>query len=189
MNPLFTLVIAVFAVVLGASCSNGDDQDRTGVPALDEVIEVIQAGEPGALVDRLAMQQLPCTKELGAGGPPKCLPSESEGTAVEVFEFYSCEVNWLRADELAAMADEVFALEPTLFSAFQPPSEYLPAGEYVLLFDGSDPTHDPPQPRGLAVAVTSGRIRAILRACGAGESASSLLPSADVDYLVPPPSE
>ena len=153
------------------------------------VIAAIQSGDAPAIRKLLAFQDFKCTKELGAGGPPKCAAGESDGTVVRVFQFIGCEPDWRREATVdAAVADIVAIKQLVRYAVFVPPaSGYLLSGhQYVALLDGKD-TRVPPVPHGVAVAVDIGRISAVALTCGAGDGAKTQLPQGQTSFLVAPP--
>jgi hypothetical protein len=180
----------VALVALVASC--GDDADRsTGVPELDAIIEAVESGDAASLRELIEFQTLGCTVELGEGGPPKCwnFPgvTQAEGTEVEAFELYGCAPDWVPSDRLDAELTQVVATPLTRFAAFDAPAQYQPGGglreptalaraSHVAVFSGS-----------AAVAVDGGRIVALWRGCGAGESPERFIPTGQSEFLLQPP--
>ena len=163
----------------------------TSLPTVDAVVEAVESHDRETLMRLTSFRRLPCTRELGEGGPPRCADDEAEGTDVEVFEFYTCAVEWQRAETISAALAEAALIAPIRrYAAFEPPADYLLAGPgAVVLFEGPDPrVGDGSARRGMAVRVEDGRIEAIWLACGAGNGAASMIPSGQVDFLLPPPS-
>ncbi len=54
---------------------------RTGIPAVDEVIEAVTAGDLDALVALVQFSSVPC----GPRGAPACPPGSPDGTPIQVF--------------------------------------------------------------------------------------------------------
>lgn len=71
--------------------------------------------------------------ELGAGGPPKCLAGEPDGTRVSVIEFVGCENGWLREStsdvglSIVTGLAEFSGLQPIRYAAFVLPCYALTA--------------------------------------------------------------
>ena len=164
----------------------------TGIAEVALVIGIVEAHDPVVLRAMLEFRALPCTNELGDGGPPPCpgfpdAPLE-EGTEVVVFEFWRCSVDWHTEATIDAALTEIVATAATRYAAFEPPTDYLLDAPYIIVFEGLDLRVNEPSPRGLAVAVDDGRIVAVWLACGAGAGADSMIPDGLTDFLLAPPS-
>ncbi|MDA1062484.1 MAG: hypothetical protein O2895_06220 [Chloroflexi bacterium] len=78
---------------------------RTGVPAVDAVIEAMHAHDEDAMVALLAFQELPCVAEQAyGGGPPGCRAGDAVGTVYSVLPYASSESAWLNPDQAIAKA-------------------------------------------------------------------------------------
>ena len=69
---------------------------RTGDPALDVIIEAVEARDIEALVPLVQYTTVGCTTADGLGGPPKCEEDVAEGTEFTMFPVSSCEGGWTR---------------------------------------------------------------------------------------------
>lgn len=73
---------------------------RTGIPAIDVVIEAMHAQDADALGAMLAFQTIPCVaREQYGGGPPGCRGGDPVGTPYEVLPFSSSEFAWLNREQ------------------------------------------------------------------------------------------
>lgn len=171
-------LITVLLLAAATACCDGPSDRSTANAALDEVITVIEAGDTQALQQRLEFAREPCTTALGAGGPPKCVPGESLGTTIGVFQYVSCEPEWIRPDGVPRLLDAVFTHPFRLYAAYE-----TGAG-YEAVFTATDA---PAVGGGIAATVIDGKISALRRTCGAGDTAASLLPQPPPEFLVSPP--
>lgn len=191
LSLLRAVPLIVIAVVV-AACGGDDRPGRTDIAQVDAVIEVVQAQDRDGLRDLLQFQSLPCADTIGAGGPPRCL-GEPAGTNVDVFQASQCEPAWWRRDDVDRLLDEVIALEPALYAAFETPEAFYLEGRYAAVFEGDDPRIDEAGlKRYLAVGVegTTGLITGIALGCGIDEPVHFLLPHRDSgfdDWLIEPP--
>lgn len=69
---------------------------RTGDPALDAIIEAVEARDVATLAPRVQYTTVGCTTADGLGGPPKCEDGIAEGTEFTMFPVGSCEGGWTR---------------------------------------------------------------------------------------------
>ena len=143
------------------------------------VITVVESGEVAAIRRLMLSSNVPCTLELGIGGPPRCEPGETPGTRVEVYRFIACEPGWIRPAMMDALLQDVFR-QPfrryAVFSAYQAP---------VAVFAASSA---PTVGAGVAVRIVgSGIIAELQRTCGGGETAGRLIPAGQTDFLLAPP--
>jgi hypothetical protein len=74
---------------------------RTGVPAIDKVVEAILSGDPAKAGPLLVFTPVACVaKQDGIGAPPLCPAGVAEGTIVDAFAVGSCEGGFtVRGDE------------------------------------------------------------------------------------------
>jgi hypothetical protein len=188
----FSFVLMFAGAAIGAGCGGDERPDRTGIAQVDAVIEAAEAQDGDALMALLRFQSLPCTDEIGAGGGPKC-DGEPVGTAVDVFPGGECEPAWWRRDEAGGLLDEVIALDPALYAAFESPEGFYLDGRYAAVFEGDEPrTDEPGLKRYLAVGVEadSGLITGMALGCGIEEPVHFLLPHRDQGFdawLIEPP--
>lgn len=173
---LAALVLLALAACTDSAAPQRDTRD-TGVPELDVLIRDIEAGDRSALRARLQFVLLPCTHDLGAGGPPKCA-TEPEATPVDVFRYIACEPAWVREARVDPVLEEALAHRFARFAA------YRESGALVAVFAATD---RPVVGAGIAVTLQGDRITALRRTCGAGDTARALLPPLGASYLLPPP--
>ena len=171
-------------------------QAGTGIPELDGVVATVESHDPAALRKLLEFSMQACTVALGAGGPPKCLAGEPDGTKVSVIEFVSCERGWRRESTSDAGLSidtglaEFTAVKAIRYAAFVPPNGYILHGSYILVFEGPDPRGGGNiGNRGVALAVDSGKVVGLSLACGAGSGGGkTLVPPGQTAFLLKPPS-
>ena len=123
---------------------------RTGLAAVDEILALLQAGEPEALLAQIQFQEIACTNETGMGGPPKCWgggsasaidPPLAEGTVVEVFPSMGPEGVWLFRPEIHLVLDRLQSVDGiyAVYTLNEPATRGMLKGEYgVLLPAGPD---------------------------------------------------
>jgi len=64
---------------------------RTGINEIDQVIDVMMDTNIDARLALVQFTKTACTTKDGLGGPPKCEPSEADGTIVDAFPVSSGE--------------------------------------------------------------------------------------------------
>lgn len=108
---------------------------RTGMEEIDNILDVLAAGDAEQLRSLVQFTNAECTQAEGLGGPPKCRTGEAEGTPVEVLPFLGSEGSFLRKDEIgnwpgvdAEGLYAVYKVSPAV--TFE---QYYPAGEYVVM--------------------------------------------------------
>jgi hypothetical protein len=180
------------AVAVAAACGGDDRPTRTNIQQVDAVIEAVQAQDRDRLRDLLQFTSVPCADSTGTGGPPRC-QGEPAGTNVEVFQANQCEAQWLRRAGTDGLLEEVVALKPELYAAFETPDAFYLEGRYAVVFEGDDPRIDEQGlKRYMAVGVEAdnGLITGIALGCGIDEPVHFLLPHQDSgfdDWLIEPP--
>jgi hypothetical protein len=109
---------------------------RTGIPAIDNIIDTALAGTPQEQLQLLQFSTLACTYAEGFGGPPKCAKGEEEGTFVEAFPILGSEGHHARWSDLAnwegIRANDVYAVYRVSDQVYS--DEWYPAGEYAIVF-------------------------------------------------------
>ena len=134
------------ATTAATSATAGVPQgSRTGIPAVDTVIEAIETQDAATFQSLLRFTQTPCDNDhpRDGEGPPQCsdIPGQpSSGTPVEAFYQSDCAVHW-RTD-VFPVVDSFFLSKPELFAVFklnlnQPlrGESYLPRPEYGLVYE------------------------------------------------------
>ncbi len=140
-NPLFLYLVLVLTT---AGCSDVPSSTqaapRTGIPYVDTVIEAAESGDRAALESLVHLSTFPCTTREGFGGPPKCLPGESEGTLVQALPVLGTEGGHVREVELdqwerigAARLVAVYKTNPATYA-----DEFFPAGEFAVVLLPAD---------------------------------------------------
>jgi hypothetical protein len=111
-------------------------ETRTGIAALDAIIDAVLDHDIEELRGLTQYAQLPCTHADGLGGQPKCLEGEEENTIVAVVPYLGAEGGHLRRAEFEALPGPdvrgllaVYRVSPTAFS-----EDSYPAGEHALVF-------------------------------------------------------
>ena len=217
--PLALLVIAVFATPLTVSAdvlapqSGSDDpiayqsgvpeglyphDKRTGVAAIDAVIQAVVTQDADALAALIAFSPSACTTETGLGGPAKCTDGEAEGTVVQALPIGRCGAGSMeRADsDLGPLFENFVGSGVWLSSAWNVGSEDgFPtmeeagvAGQYRVMFAAS--TSD--TFRRVATLDASGNVVGLSFGCGTPAAtyegaAGFILPPANSDVTPVPP--
>jgi hypothetical protein len=138
---LFSLLAwgLTLAAVL-ASCSTAapptPPPGRSGIPYVDAVIEAGLSGDARVLRELIRLNPVPCTTRQGLGGPPKCMPGESDGAMVEAFPILGSEGWYLREADVDTWPGigpvDVYAVYRTGSDTYS--DEFYPAGEYAVVF-------------------------------------------------------
>jgi hypothetical protein len=132
-----------------------ESNDRTGIPELDNIIEVTLSGDVNELRSLIEFTQSKCTHAEGLGGPPKCRADEAEGTPVEVLPFLGPEGSFIRRSEIedwkGVQAGRVYAVYEVPDSVYS--DEDYPKGEYAIMF-----IEDSEHGFSITLQVTQGRI-------------------------------
>ena len=191
MSLLKALPLLVIAV-LGGACGGDDRPARTDIAQVDAVIDAVETQDRDRLRDLLQFTSVPCTDDSGAGGSPRC-QGEAAGTNVEVMQTNQCEPQWLRREDAGALLDDVVALDPDLYAAFETPEAFYVQGRYTVVFEGDDPRIDETGlKRYMAVGVEAdnGLITGVAFGCGIDEPVHFLLPHRDEGFdawIIEPP--
>jgi len=113
---------------------------RTGIKAIDHVIDVIMQEDIQGRLDLVRFTTTACTTLNGLGGPPSCEPGEADGTLVESFPVSNGEGHFARPDKIQEVFDftaqGLFAVYVVPEDAYQ--KDYWPAGEYGIIFTSQD---------------------------------------------------
>ena len=125
--------------VLGVLVHDADI--RTGLDDVDQIIDIVLAGDINDFRQRIKFTISDCTHEIALGGPEKCREGEAEGTLVEVLPFLGSEGHFLRRDELNEWqgidAVGLYAVYRVSDEAYS--DKDYPAGEYGIVFSTKDP--------------------------------------------------
>jgi hypothetical protein len=183
-------LVAVVSVIV--ACGGADDGlKRTQISQVNTVIEAVEARDREALSDLVQFTSLPCTDTGGAVDKPRCL-GETAGTSIEVFQANECEAGWLRRDSVEPLLEQIVAMEPVVYAAFEAPEGFYMAGRYAVVFEGNDARVDEPGlKRYMAVGVEGdyGQITGVALGCGVDEPVHFLLPHQNAgfdDWLIEP---
>ncbi len=119
------------------------DTVRTGVPAVDGVIEAFLAGEQTDRLETLEMISAACVNEDFEVGPPQCPEGTPQGTELVVFPYRLYRATEFAAQEdLAALVDfnieGLYAVQP-ISGGFE--ESWWPAGYYNIVFASMDDEH------------------------------------------------
>jgi hypothetical protein len=114
---------------------------ETGLDGVDQIIDIILAGNRSEFRQRVRFTTSACTHEMALGGPEKCEEGEAEGTLVDVLPFLGAEGSHLRRDELSswqgidvAGLHAVYRVSDEAYSSMD-----YPVGEYGIAFRTKDP--------------------------------------------------
>jgi hypothetical protein len=118
-----------------------DSDTRIGLVKVDQIIDIVLAGDINEFRQRIKFTTSACTNEMALGGPPKCREGESEGALVEVLPFLGPEGHFLHQNELNEWQGidvtglyTVYRVSDEAFS-----DENYPAGEYGIVFRTKGP--------------------------------------------------
>ncbi len=94
--PTAELTLTASPAATDVPGAGSDTPRRTGDPALDVIIEAVEARDIGALAPLVQDTTVGCTTADGMGGPPKCEDHMAEGAELTMFPYGSCEGAWTR---------------------------------------------------------------------------------------------
>jgi len=136
----YILLCTLLTAILLFGCKAGSNQEYTGIPDVDQIIEAAVQEDEVKLIPYLKFRELNCTIADGLGGPPKCKPGEAEGMPVSVLPVLGPEGHFIREEEIenwtGLNASELFAVYIVSDAAYS--DQYYPAGEFAIVFIGSD---------------------------------------------------
>jgi hypothetical protein len=130
------VVMASAWAALLSACSQQAPTLEAEVPYLQELSDAVAAGSPEDILALVHFSTFPCTSADGLGGPPKCLPTEAEGTPVEALPILGSEGQHLRRDDFgswpgigSSRLHAVVRVEPPAVA-----DEFFPPGDYAVAF-------------------------------------------------------
>jgi hypothetical protein len=132
------LLLAVATV----ACHEENNRDRTGVRWVDAVVQAVLSGDQEALRGSVRYTSIACTTvPLEIGGPPECLPGESDGTVIDALLVASCEGHYARPDGIDQALTYLLAAKPKLYGVYQGSPGTLLPGDYWAVFsvEGAEP--------------------------------------------------
>lgn len=161
---------------------------RTGIQSVDRVLEALYGGGGvEALREVVHFRMVECVEVVtGAGAPPKCQGSETEGTPVEVFAAASCEGFYVRPEEIEQTLEGLVESEPALYAVLTWPEENWPPGEHVIVASSYSPAAA--RPLGMQLVVSEEGLAGFLQGCG--QPADMLVSQAvgrGAEPVLPPP--
>ena len=183
MKLIATTILLIFAatgVACAGTASSGEtpvtppitetaeappDTTKTGIAAIDQVLEAVESGDSDALIAQAKISIQKCTHAQGAGGPPKCRPSEAEGTSVEVMFASSCEGFYLRHDDLDSTAARFLEGTPKVHSVYPHNGLLFPSSQYIVLLSAT-PNEGIPATLGRELFVSDNGIVGLNFGCG-----------------------
>ena len=90
---------------------------RTGIAAIDVVIDAINAQDPAALASLVSYSVFPCTNEEGLGGLPKCAPGEAPASKKLLLPVMQCEGGyWTPEDTPSYIGLLISSLSPRIYA-------------------------------------------------------------------------
>jgi hypothetical protein len=85
---------------------------QTDIASVDAVTKAALDGDVDAFRGLIQLREVPCTNEVGIGGPPKCWQAPGgaapDGTPLAVFPLSVCELEWHTDETLDAFLSDVF---------------------------------------------------------------------------------
>lgn len=134
---------------------------RTGVGAVDLVLNAVFSGNPDQLAARFQYRSMGCvTERTTMPSPPICKPGQPAGTPVDGFPVVHIEGAYLSKDDTLTLRQEVTSGDWRLYAVYgQQPSPgdatHFPRGSYVIVLNS------PKSGSGLALQVENGYILAV----------------------------
>lgn len=147
------------------------------------LINLVLAGDPAAVEQRVSLVSLPCGPQEGPGSPPACPPGQPNGTRVEVFPVATCEGELRPASAVRPTLEQVVLASPALAGVYRAPRPYLPPiqADYVAVFSRT-PTGGVTGPLGAGLVIVGDRIAGVWFGCAA-KPAEIVPPGTEAVYL------
>jgi hypothetical protein len=172
-----------------------DRTRRSGIPAIDAVLDAIYAEDEATLATLIDYQRVECSLEIGPGAPPACPPGTSPGTLVEAIRA-GCHGDYAPPDSaparLLGMLSDT-ALYAVVAPDPQPPAAGAAAVGVVILARQNEPDpaqgpHAIPRTFGIAALTIAETGITDVRPSGCGLTGPMrFVHSAYPDFLLPPP--
>ena len=181
MSRIKAIALALAAVL--AACSGGESAPRrTQISQVNAVIDTVVARDTSGLRGLLQLTSLPCAETSTPAGP--ACEGEDPGTSVDAFQATECENRWLRRAHLDPLLDQLTAMEPAVYAAFESPEGFYLAGRYAVIFEGIDTRSESAGVRRYFTAGIEGNglITGIVLGCSIEEPVHFLLPHANDDF-------
>lgn len=113
---------------------------RVGIPAVDAILESVEASDAATLVALLQPSEVACAANpLGIGAPPQCPAGTPAGTLVSVFPFSRCEEGFAELSEVETGVRSTLEHEPRLYAVHRLDRAVTGEPEYVIVFGYQEP--------------------------------------------------
>ncbi|MBI5949787.1 MAG: hypothetical protein HY875_16750 [Chloroflexi bacterium] len=180
----------------GATLPGYSRDKRTGVAAVDTVVDALLSGQADRIRPLLQFYAVPCrAPATGIPAPPACPPGAADGTKVDVFPNASCpEGRYVTRDGIDAFLREIATASSLPFAVYRqepapPAGSEFPRGDYaIVLTTPRPPTNASFPPYSVStVQVEGGRIFSGAIACPHETAATVLGNRVASAFLLPPP--
>ncbi|MEX2247548.1 MAG: helix-turn-helix transcriptional regulator [Dehalococcoidia bacterium] len=182
--------------------AGGDDEpgaSRTGVPAVDDTIQLLVRRDVDGLMGRVRLTTIGCSVEQTIGSPPPCQPGTPDGTPVEAFPVGYCEGTYLTDDDAVHSAlGAALVRQPSaaIYAVLRGHGTGAPAGGYTVAVTPDMPSQ-PTAPVSFWYLEDDGAVTGLGNECGAAGAAQQIAYRFEQpDYLLgpfincsPPPGE
>lgn len=169
-----------------------DAPTRTGVEAVDSVLDALVSGDAGQIAAFIQLYELGCVAEpVGIPAPPPCPPGSAAGTPIEVFPNISCpEGRFATRSDLDVLLEAITQGSALPYAVLEQEPRAadglaFPVGEFLVII--SQRSDQPGSPYSFVRAdVTAGRIVSAGIGCP-DQPATNFYSSQDPQFLLPPP--
>lgn len=128
-------VLVAFALALPAiACAGGIPDGRTGVGAVDSVLDAIEADDAALLKPLLRFAMTECLIGAPAGIEPVCEEGEALGTLVRTFAVATCEGMFNYPSDPDTQSDEIVGRDLSLYGVYEAPADLHVPADYVVMF-------------------------------------------------------
>ena len=137
----------------------------TGIPELNNVLDVLFSGDEEAVRALVKFSQVACEIEpIGLGSPPQCLGDEADGALVDVYPHSYCEGVYIRPEDMAGRYMSLATPGASLYVVYRRTGQLWPPGEFVAVY--TDSLAEPAPVNVRSVFITDGRIVGSFSGCG-----------------------
>ena len=132
MNTGLAVLVAFALSLLAAGCAGGIPDGRTGVGAVDTVLDAIEADDPALLKPLLKFAMTPCV--IDAPIEPVCAEGDLMGTLVRTFLVATCEGTFNNPSDPDTQSDQIVGRDLSLYAVYEAPADLPVAADYVAMF-------------------------------------------------------
>lgn len=134
MKAGLAVLVAFALALLAVACAGGLPDGRTGVDAVDSVLDAIEADDAALLKPLLKFAITPCLIGAPAGVEPVCAEGDLMGTLVQTFLVATCEGAFNNPSDPDTQSGQIVGRDLTLYAVYEAPADLPVAADYVAMF-------------------------------------------------------